>query len=322
MIFWPEYYKMTEKVSVKNFQVKNIKPVVPQYAAKYLPTVLTPQSVSFELHGVNIAIANGIRRVIEGEFPTKSLNFDIDGDNFETNDPFVLNDFIRTRIRCIPVHQSIKKDSVFSIDVLNTSHQNIEVKSSAIKPNPKLFDETISITELLPNKYIKIKKIYVDEGQSRFYGGFTVSSGSACVVLDVKPLNMYTRSGTPASEADPRSFRITFDTNGTIEPKKIVTQSCDEIIKRLAHIKGMLYKLVKTEDIHQLRVEGENDTTGNILMKTICDIFPDIPSCVYLVNLIDKSMTINLRTSDPVDVLESAIAEATKILEKIKSSVS
>jgi DNA-directed RNA polymerase subunit L len=293
-----------------------------------LKTVLKPVACSFEIHGVNVAIANGIRRAILSEVKSCALNFAYD--DFETNDPFMrLADFIQNRIQSIPIHQSVDRKLIFKLNVLNGTHSlmtittaDLEVISGNKADARNLFDQTIPIATLNPNKYMKIDKIFIETGYAYTFAGFGQASGASCITLDQVPYNMYDRTGTSSCVSDPRSHKIMFDTNGTVDPKKYIAAACDEIMNRLDQIRKLLYTLQQIGDVHVLVVNGENDTTGNIIVKTICDIYPEIPACTYKVDHVNKSLTLRVRTQDPsaADVINTSIKHSLDTLTHIRNA--
>lgn len=308
--------------------VKDLIPDVPAYARNLMPkSALVQQEFSFELHGANIAIANGLRRVIESGVLVKSL-FAAQED-IESNDPFVIPEYIAQRIRLIPCRQNVPLSAIFAVDLINNTADIMEVlagnilgeNNEAKSAKTPYFDDTITLTDLNPNKFLKIKKITVMQGRGYDYGGFTVAHGCVCLPLDKNlPEKM------SSSVSDVRDHLIRFQTNGTEKPEVIVKNACEEMIERLKTIDSKLATHLHTQGtanskIHRLVIEGEDDTTGNILMKTILDIEPDISACVYTVNSIDKNMQLEIRHLEPKHLISRAIYESVQILNAISKQI-
>ena len=75
------------------------------------------------------------------------------------------------------------------------------------------------------------------------------------------------------------------------------------------------------KDIAILKLNNESDTTGNLLVKAICELYPDISAVTYNVNDITKELTLRLRTNnDPKKIIEHAIDYNIKIINNIKQS--
>ncbi len=343
---------------IANKVLKSINPEVPSYAKHLLSsnTSLQQQEFSFELHGVNIAIANGIRRVIESGVPVKCFN--VSPDDIESNDPYVIPEYIVQRIRLIPCKQTININSGFGLDYINNGYDIQEVMTAEIKyggliaeksekrggslpdsndkspqtetslksgaaENSNLFDGTIALTDLNPNCFLRIKNIRVVWGRGYDYGGFTVAHGCVCLPLWAANQAPYSIS---SSCSDIRDHLIRFQTNGTEPPPSIVKRACSEIISRLKSAETKLATNLHTRDsetdhVHRLVIEGEDDTIGNILMKTILDIEPEISACVYTVNNIDRNMHLELRHMEPKHLIMKAIHDSVNLLGDIAKQI-
>lgn len=347
--------KVTVSKIVNDLKIKHITPEVPSYAKHLLPKGdLQPQEFSFELHGVNIAIANGLRRVIESGVPVKC--FSVSPEDIESNDPYVIPEYIVQRLRLIPCKQSININSVFGVDYINNDYDIQEVMSAEIKhsgfitekaekhggldlhkerssstknevfgaaENSNLFDGTIALTDLNPNCFLRIKNIRVVWGRGYDYGGFTVAHGCVCLPIWAANQAPYSIS---SSCSDIRDHIIRFQTNGTESPQSIVKRSCSEIISRLKTAETKLATNLytresETDHVHRLVLEGEDDTVGNILMKTILDIEPEISACVYTVNNIDRNMHLELRHLEPKHLIMKAIHDAVILLGEISKQM-
>lgn len=322
----------TTTPTIHSYKCKDISPVLEgdfAIAHHLLPTVLRPQFCSFEIDNINVALASGIRRAIVSEIPVMQLVFNYE--DFATDDPFCnLPDFVETRIRSIPIKQNVNTAATFEIDYHNNTGMPVVVLSSEIKPTNSaakgvaLFDETIPIIELAPTRYIKITNIKVAAGYGLEHGTFVMTNGVVCEPLDVVPYNMYTGKGVSSSVSDPRKHRISFETDGTMDPKAIVKMAIGEIVGRLKKISGLIYTIVPVDDYFKLNIAGENDTTGNIIVKCVLDIYPDIQAITYKVDHKNKRLTLSIRVDDATeahDRISMGIKYATDQLETIKNGI-
>ena len=311
-------------MSVENFKIKSLKikednPVI----RKLLPTVIFPYEASFELKNVNVAIANAIRRTIMGEIPVKSLFFSLD--DFETTDPFILYDFVLTRIKNIPIDQSIDINTTYSLNIINKTEDIMEVKSKDLvmssrysKHNKKYFNETFTITTLEPSREIHISKIFVKEDYANNHAGHTVAFNAISIQTDVEPYNSFTKKGIKSAIANPSNFKISFRSNGNMDAKDILKLACKEIINRLDDVRKYIEDIQIREDFVYLQIDKENDTIGNILMKSISDDYPDIKAVTYHADPIQKNVILRMRTNnDPKDILENTIEKNINIFKKI-----
>ena len=98
--------------------------------------------------------------------------------------------------------------------------------------------------------------------------------------------------------------------------------SCDEIINRLNNIKTFIDSIELHKDISILRINKESDTIGNILIKSICDDYPNISAATYNCNNVTHELIIRIRTNDnATDIINKTIDKNVKLLEKIKKSI-
>lgn len=306
---------------VEGIVLKDITPKVPDYAKPFIKLNLNPKYFEFIIRGegVNVAIANGIQRALKSEIPLKRL--ELARENLETNDPTILEDFVIQRLSVIPIKQSVKEDTKITLEFMNNSSQEAEITTSYLKTGltSPIFDDSITITTLKSMRFIRFKEINIVKGYGYHHAGHNATYGSSCVPIDQEPFDQTTNKGIPSSVSDPRAHKISFYTNGTMEPKEIVKLACIEIARRLNDIYANS-TFHKSEDIHRLVIPNENDTTGNIIVKTICDTNPKISACTYSVDLVNKVLTVDIRDDDPSGVLKVAIEKAIKELKKIESA--
>lgn len=145
--------------------------------------ILQNNKLSFDIHDIDVSIANAIRRVILAEIPTVAVSFD--AYNIENNDVRILtnttslhNEFMSHRLSLIPLYMSADeidnydpKKYTFKISKKNTSNKNLVITSKDIivyDEEKKSIDDTLSkrmfppdpithehilITILKPNNY-------------------------------------------------------------------------------------------------------------------------------------------------------------------------
>lgn len=306
-------------VSVKNLKTVSLKPKVSDpEAARLLPTRYFPVEVSLELHGVNLAIANGIRRVLCSEYPTLVMNFAV-GD-FSTNNPSSLVDYVRDRIRNIPVDQSVNPSTVFRLNVLNETTEDIRVKSRSIESGKTTpFNETFDIAMLSPGKFINIQKIYLE--QTRGWGGGVIACNCVSTSLDETPIDLNTGKGTPSSLSDPHVHRLSFVLNGTVDYKTAIRVTCDEIISRLNAVIKLIPSVTSSGDMYYMTFK-ETDTIGNILLKGICEAYPEIPFATYNADPLAKTVTLKIKTNDDIEpILIDVCKRGISVLDRIKNGM-
>jgi DNA-directed RNA polymerase subunit L len=128
--------------------------------------------------------------------------------------------------------------------------------------------------------------------------------------------------GVRSQIADPRVWEIKFNTNGTLPSKDIVVLSCQEIISRLKTVLSLLYTIINNESKYTLSINGESDTIGNLLVKTIDELYPDVEAATYSVPSIERSVTIRILYGDDINTLyKNVVNHLVGIFEKIADSV-
>jgi len=317
----------TSKVSVSNISIKDVRPKLKNQAfAKYLPTRLFPEFVEFQLSGVNNAISNAIRRTVSCELLVSSMY--VKYEDISTSDMFNLAEIIMKRFKMIPIDQKTPLTSTFELDVTNSTADVIDVKSGSIRiknsPLNKLpFNETFTLFTLNPGKSIKIKHISIHQsyGFSEREGMCVMAYNAASIPLDQIPINLYEPElgGIPSSISNPKVYKITFRTNGTLPGKEIVRLTCDSIISRIHSVKELLSTIDSNGDEYSLSIVGESDTIGNLFMKTIVTLYPDIRAVVYHVPSNERICNIRVRCDEDINVIfTNAIKHMIDVFTTIK----
>ena len=313
-------------MSIKNLKIQQLIPnETDKEISKLLPTILIPYHASFDINNINVAIANGLRRVILSELQVKSMKAKLK--NFSTTDHFILGDFILNRLQNIPINQNIPDDTKFELDVINKTESIMNVKTKDIKilntTHKKLpFNDTYTLIQLNPNKSLKISDIYIKKNYGYNHGGHSVACNVVSIPTDIDMYDSFTKIGVRSSISDPKNFKITFNSNGNMEADKIIISACEEIIRRLNNLKDRLDTIEVQNDIHVLHIEHESDTIGNIIIKSINDLYPQISIATYNCNIVTHEMTIKIRSKDNAkDIINNVIDKNIKLLESLKKQV-
>jgi len=307
---------------VREVKLESLYPKVKDAdAAALLPTVVKPQHASFVVSGCNVAIANGIRRVMLSELPVYGLTFDYG--SYRTNMLFMLNDYVRTRIRCIPIMQNIDEKATFRLNVMNTTESPLRVKSRDIIPDhgKRLpFNETFDIAMLDPGKHMAIDRIYVERMTTSAFGGYNVAVNVACTTVDQTPVDLETGEGIPSALSDPREHRITATLQGTMTLTELMHATCDVLIERLDRVIKAIPNVYNTSNVYFLVLPNETHTIGNIIVKGVCDAYPSVPLATYSADHMAKTITISIKTTDDIEtVLIDVSKRAIKTLTEVRS---
>lgn len=301
---------------VKNFKVDTVGPKTSdKLVAALLPTVNVPVRCSMELHGVNVAIANGLRRVLMSELPAMRMTFA--HDSFHTNDPFMKVDYIRDRIYNIPVRQD-NPNATWKLHKVNDTAMGMRIKTRDLIGTKGLFNETFDVALIGSNRFITIDKIYLQKGYGYNHAGHSLAFAVSSVPLDQTPYDQHTGEGVRSSVSDPRVHRLAFTTNGTMDPKKIVLLACSELVTRLNAVIKAIPSINHANDTYHLVLNNESDTVGNILVKGLVETYPDITAATYSMDDIVRSITVSVRTDDD---LESMLIDVCKKNIKVVESI-
>jgi DNA-directed RNA polymerase subunit L len=261
--------------SNKNFLrcVEYAKTMTDDYK-KYLPNK-PKESVSFELHNITSDLANTIRRFLCDEIFVYSMT--LDEYDIKTTDEFILNDYVKKRIECIPIMQDMEKYDIdkFTINLhtenLTTNCSNVYTRDFEILYNNKpytgddFFSNNIDIFSLKPTKKINITNIKITKGVAKDDAGkFLLLSNIVYKILDSKPLEKtkFKRSGESSLNSNPNKFLFKITNHRNIKPKKILNICFDDIINRLDLIRTDI-KNIKESDINYISDLTKLETVGN-----------------------------------------------------------
>ena len=307
------------QVTVSNYEEISLKPkITDPDIVKLLPNTLEPKFVSFEISGVSNAVSNGIRRTLLDEMPFIAMKM---GD-LKTDDEFLIPEMIEKRIRMIPILQTTPLKTTFTLNARNDTRVVRDVKSSEIKSNKQAlpFDGTYTLFTLRPGKQAQISEITIVSNYGHIDAAHCQVSSPASVALDQEPINSYTGTGISVSVSNPRKWRISFITTGGEDPQKLLRDACDNLVERLRGVKQILPTITSRGDQHELRIV-DSATIGNLLMKTIIELYPQIPACVYDEGHNERTVTLRIMSSDDVSLMISnAIAHVTAVYGEIRAT--
>lgn len=314
------------KITVSDVEITDLTPKLLNKKYDHLLPKLKPEHISFVVSPVNNAISNSIRRTIACELEVKAFN--VEYADFKTNDVFIIPEMVIKRFKMIPIVQTVPDDAVFELNVTNDTDKVIDIKSSAIKRVGKgtsevLFDSTYTLFTLNPTTSVKISKITINRNFGFVSGQGMCVMGCHAVSLaqDIEPLNVYEGTGQSSKVSNPLVWKIAFDTNGTMPAKKIVAYACDNLISRLEAVTASMDNITFDSDIYSVTIDGESDTIGNLIMRTACELFPDLDFIIYHVDKFVRSVRIDVRydTSDIRVLFRSVIKHLIEIYESIKT---
>jgi DNA-directed RNA polymerase subunit L len=124
-------------------------------------------------------------------------------------------------------------------------------------------------------------------------------------------------------QADPREFYMKFTTYGTIDPKKMLRDACDNLIARLEYVCDENNLVIKSDGkATKILIRGEDHTIGNILRYTIYKLDPKIGLVNYCLEHPQiRVVTINIIHPEPQRIFHDAATVAIACFQKIKAQI-
>jgi hypothetical protein len=263
-------------------------------------------ATSFKLDNVNASISNAIARVIKCEMVVKILDCDLS--DIDTNDEFIIHHMIQSRVRMIPLQQSCKLGSKFTLDVTNSSLELIDVKSSLLTGAFVAFNQNITLFTLGANKSCKLTcRVIEASGNREGYGAACIGVNTVSIPQDMKECDKSTsRSNTTA-------WMIKFVNNGTAKSTNIIKDAVQNIIDRLQNIHCEWFT---EDDASVAYIDDETDTIGAMLLKQIIIQNPQI-EYVTIDSTLSTALKVRMVSSDPNKVMTEAVGSLKALFASI-----
>lgn len=274
-------------MKVHSVKTQSRKPEVdPKY--NHLLPERTGESITFVLEDSNEAFANAVRRVFIDEVPIKYIDSPIE--RIKTSDDTISDLFLKARLAQVPLDQAVPENVKFSLYVENKGSESIWIRMSAVVASDKksYFDGSIILCSLKPGKFLNISNAYITTGNGYMNGSMCLGAFKYRI-LDIK-FNMST------VQQDNKNFQITLETNGQISVKDMVDLIASNMKTRAANISNIIMTKKATilrrdsmydgttVTIHEIHIEGEYHTMGNILMYYCLQVDPTLTICSYKLN--------------------------------------
>lgn len=323
---------MAEQITVTNIVEVDLRVKTEDPMLKHLlPTTTLPVRFSFVINNVSDAIANALRRVVSCELPVKGMKIGVA--NIQTNDATILSEMIANRLSYIPLMQSCPMDAKLYLEVSNATTSVVDVKTKDIKisqagtksegSNPLKslpFNENITLFDLYPGKTMTINDISINVSPGFITGHRVLAVNAVAIEQDVEAYNPYTGKGVRTSVANPKKWKIIFNTNGTLPAKEIVRRACENIVTRMNQVHNLVHSITPSSDEYILTIDNETDTIGYLFTRTINDIYPDNDFASHISDDISHSLTIKIKTKIDINTLfKNVIKRVNDDMEKISS---
>ena len=157
---------------------------------------LINEIVAIELSGIPVAVVNAIRRAVKDEIRGRCLTFDHEGfDRNTSTDPFMEDNYIRTRIQMIrlrpQIPEALVKNLRFALDAVNNTDRTISIYSgdlvvTAGNLTEPIFNPTYEIAFLQPGRTLRITDIRIIEGFGYQDAAFMVGVRATSIPLDLE----------------------------------------------------------------------------------------------------------------------------------------
>lgn len=264
------------------------------------------QTHAFEIHNVDLAIVNGIRRTILTDIHVIGFSGE-DEPSLEvvTNTGRLHNEIMLHRFGLIPIHVSEDETDAFAegqytfeLNVQNKEDKMMNVTTNDFRvkkdgrdltdierrkmfPVDAVTKDHILITRLHPQEHLHVKGEAVKK-TARFHAGFSpvslctfhyiqdpVLAATADNVLDKERAYLRNNYG------DPIAFMFEIEPKLSLSPRYLVHKACDIILNKLS---TMLHEVYQDESDKltiaagdtggvNFTFKGEDDTIGNILQS-------------------------------------------------------
>lgn len=318
----------------KDLKVYNYEEVVsqpgdssdPEIDALLAPMrVLKQKEVSFDIDGVTSAFVSAIRHSMISQIDVYALNFKSKGYH-NGNDPHQDINFVRQNIRQVPILQTDDVvDLEFELRAENTTPETRDVKSGELiqKRGKKgnYFASNITIAVLSPGCRVYIDGINVISAMGYYksdHGGLKIGHQVCHKPIGIEIWNQFEKKGAHISVSNPMSHHFYFRTEGQKEPKKIVMNACDKLLKRLNDLRSITKNMRQFRDYYILEISNETDAIGNLIVITSDEVFPMNGGWKYSMDDINEILKLEMRGENVDEMLHSVIHECEEKLKKFK----
>lgn len=260
---------------------------------------------TFEIHGVDVSIVNGIRRVIWTDIPTVGfLGEDTPTIDIEVNTGRLHNEFVVHRMGLLPIHLSEEETEAYtddeitiSLHVKNTSESMINVTThdihvqrndrpltekevKTIFPVDPITKMPILITRLHPGEELKLSGRAI-KNTGRTHAGFCPAWCTFHYMLDpteaMKATNVLDRerSFMKNEYGDPLAIQFEIESVNALTPRYLVHTAIGILYDKVSKFSQEI--MVETSDSvkhgfirdkgYTFEVKGEDDTLGNLLQS-------------------------------------------------------
>lgn len=261
---------------------------------------------TFETHGIDLAVINGLRRVILTDIPVvafageESVANAREGEGEDSlkilaNNGPLHNEFLLHRFGLIPIHLSASEidtfnsdDYMFELNVDNTSQNVINVTTkdfkvfkgdppvainpSTIFPADPFTKDHILITRLRPSEHIHVKGT-ATKGTAREHAGFTAVS--LCTISFMSSTQSALgvlereRAFNKNKYGEPTDILFSIEAESALTPHYLVDKALSIIIGKVNNFSMSEAASIpeRKDNGVEFTIKDEDDTLGNILQS-------------------------------------------------------
>ena len=274
--------KIIDKKKSKHIepQILNIQTVWHEIDKKIIDLPIRPATLTFELKGVNVAVASAFRRVLMDELNSPRLS--IKPGTFHSTDPFMTEHFVRSRIESIPLLRILNpevqkmKFSLYATHKLEqdkspqmqsddfkrnvermqseTFRLNVErmhsdskklVLSEEIRPlhgklSNPIMNPNFELAEIQEGSEIKIDEIFIEYGIGRNCSSFRASCNGSIKHLDLERYSSKEINSKGGKASYGSGYKDSSLLSNPREHQVTVTIPATLIISKDSHAKEML----------------------------------------------------------------------------------
>lgn len=309
-----------QKITVSEFVDTELRPKIPQDLERLMPNLFHPREVKLRITGINNAEGNAIRRTLMNELPVQVMTFDYA--DMETNDDFIIFEMIQQRFKLVPVAATASPDARFSLEITNNSGSEIYVYSRDIRGAKLPFNGTFPLIALKARKYIKIKNIRLQSDYA--YNNAAHCAAYNCVLRPTElPEGNLTREQSSAI-ANYKDWYLEFRTSGAQPTRDLLCAAIDNIIDRTAAALVAVNNINFDGENYYVTLDGESATMGNLFMRAILTLSPDIDFVTFKLDTSIRSVRIITRdknSDNPKSIYKAAAENITTTMRKLRDAI-
>jgi hypothetical protein len=298
------------------------------------------EHIKLKINNIKVHLAHVIQQVALDEIDGYCLDFDYE--NFYTNDGYILEYFIKTRINSIPIYQNISintlSDTKYELNMSNNTNKNMNIyvgdMSSIGFINNPLFNPSHLLCILRPHKMIKISLVNIIKGNGNTSSNFSPFIRTSVIPLDIleyttKEINttdIAYESGYKKKE-DAKKFLVSLFLpcvpcdNNESEPvsKKLLMNIMIKIKEMIRQILlDYMYDFVENENdiLMNINIPKHNNIMGNLITNAIYDLDNTILFTGYNYNEFDNNLHIIIKHNTGKDAIKKLFLKTLAYLVK------